>query len=566
MIGTIRRHQKWLWMVIIVATIISFVYYFAPNSRNSSFQDTVSVNLGSINGEPITSEQLLAAEREGRILYRINYGEWPDTEEKKKTLVQIAEQRLLLEAELQEYHITVTTEAAARYTRQLLGIKPDDVVPPEKILETLTKLASEGGITLNDFDRFARHQVGQEYLIALVGMTGNLVTPQETEVFYRRENEPMQTELVSFPATNYYARTKPTEEDIEDFYTKRQADYRVPDRIQVNYVEFDASNYLAKVEKQAGTNLADRIDQDYLQAGPTAFKDESGAQLSPEAAKAKIRKGMLQYYSLIEARKDANSFLNDLSEGHDEQHPYTPGDLAELAKKQHLTVKTSAPFDQKNGSKDVLVPLKTLHVLFSLRDDDPDDKDRSMLYASSPLIGEEAVYVVGLQKRIPSEIQPLSVVHDKVVADYRQNKALELAKAAGGKFQDELGAGLQQGKTFDTMCAAQFVRPQVLSPFSLTSTSIPEVPGKAEFEQLQNVAGRMHAGQCSPFIPTTNGGFFLYFKAQLPVDNAAMQRDLPDYMARMRGRFQIAAFNAWFSRQYQMHFVPPPSEVSAAGG
>jgi hypothetical protein len=157
-------------------------------------------------------------------------------------------------------------------------------------------------------------------------------------------------------------------------------------------------------------------------------------------------------------------------------------------------------------------------------------------------------------------------VHDKVAADYRQSKALELARAAGSRFESALGAGLAQGKTFDTMCAAQFVRPQNLSPFSLTSTSIPEVPDKSEFEQLQETAGRMHAGQCSPFIPTADGGFLLYVKAQLPVDEATLQRDLPVFLARMRERFQIAAFNAWFTRQYQLHFVPPPGDLSAAGG
>jgi hypothetical protein len=554
-------------MVIIAATIISFVYYFAPNSRNGNQgPDTSGVNLGSINGDPITLDQFRSALQEGRILYRINYGEWPDSGDKKKDLERLADQRLLLDAELEEYHITATPEAGARFLKQLLGIKPTDVVPTDKILDTLDKLGKEGGVTRNDFDRFARHQAGQEYLAALVGMTGKLITPTEAEVFYRRENEPMETERVSFPATNFYALITSTEKDIEEFYTKRQADYRVPDRIQVNYVAFNTSNYLATAEKELDTNLDDHINQEYLQAGAAAFKDESGAQLSAEAAKAKIKQGLLQYRELIEARKDANSFLTDLSQGHDDQHPYAPGDLATLAAARHLTVKTTEPFDLKSAPKDLIVPLKTLRTLFSLRDDDPDDKDRSMLYASSPLVGEEAVYVAGLQKRIPSEIQPLSVVHDKVVADYRESKALELAKAAGTRFEKALGEGLAQGKTFDTMCAAQFVRPQALSQFSLASTSIPEVPEKSEFEQLQDIAGKMQPGQCSPFIPTDDGGFLLYVKTRLPVDDAVMQRDLPAFVARMRQQFQIAAFNAWFGRQLQLHFVPPPGATSASGG
>src|SRR6266446_4095535 len=53
MFGTIRRHQTWLWAVIITITIISFVIFFGPQSRfNSSGRET-SVYYGSINGQPV---------------------------------------------------------------------------------------------------------------------------------------------------------------------------------------------------------------------------------------------------------------------------------------------------------------------------------------------------------------------------------------------------------------------------------------------------------------------------------------------------------------------------------
>jgi hypothetical protein len=567
MIGTIRRHNKLLWLLIVPATILSFLWYFLPSNARNGGMDRPSAggDFGKVFGESVTAEQLHAARQEGRLLFRLNYQEWPDTEQQRKELDQIAAQRLLLNAELEQYHINVTADAAARYIRQLFGIKPTDNVPTEKIMEEVVKLAREGNVTLDDFDRFARHQAGQEYLIALVGMSGKLITPQEAEVFFRRENEPMQTELVTFPITNFYSQVNPTAKDLEDYYTKRQADYRIPERIQINYVELEYSNYLAKAEKLLGTNLNPQVDQQYLQAGPTAFKDESGVQLSAQAAKAKIKKQMLQYASQAEAIREASSFLNDLSQGHSDEHPYTPGDLAALAKTRNLTVKTSAPFDQKSGPKDLTLLPRDLHVLFSLRTDDPDDKERSLIYAPSPLKGEDAVYVAGLQKTLPSEIQPFSAVKDKVAADYRQSKALELARAAGARFQSALGDGLAQGKTFDTMCAAQFVRAQKLTPFSLTTPSIPEIPEKAEFEQLQTTAGRMHPGQCSPFIPTADGGFLLYVKAQMPVDEATVKSEMPAFLARMRERFQIAAFQTWFNKEAQAHLVMPPTADTAPG-
>jgi hypothetical protein len=73
-------------------------------------------------------------------------------------------------------------------------------------------------------------------------------------------------------------------------------------------------------------------------------------------------------------------------------------------------------------------------------------------------------------------------------------------------------------------------------------------------------------GQSSPFIPTANGGFILYVKGQLPLDPGNVQRDLPEFLARMRQQLQVAAFQAWFGRQVQLHLVTPPGDTSASGG
>lgn len=568
MIGTIRKHTTWLWGLIIAATIISFIYAFNPATRNGALRDSSGAvyNFGSINGEPITMQQMREASAEARIFMRLNSRQWPEGNAHDKEIEQIARQRLMLNAEMAEYHISATPEAAARYTKQLLGINPDENVPADKIIETLSKLAQEGHVSVEDFDRFIRHQVGQEYLVAIVGMSGKLITPKEAEIFFRRENEPIETELVTFPAANYMSDIHPSDKEIEDFYTKRAADYRVPDRIVVNYVPFLASDFTAKAEKLLGTNLDAQVEQAYLQSGAGAFKDDAGNQMTAEAAKAKIKKGYVRYAAMGEARKAAYAFLNQMSQGKDDQHPYTVDDLFTTAKTNSMTVKTTEPFDLTDAPKDLPLGERELRILFSLRSDDPDDKDHSMLYSMSPLEGPDGFYVVGLKSRIPSQVQPFDAVKDKVVADYKETQALDKAKSAGSRFQSTLEAGMAQGKTFDTMCAANFVHPIKLKPFSLMSTNISEVTNKVDAEQIQELAGRMQPGQATPFVPTPEGGFILYEKARLPVDESLIKSELPVYVERMRDRLQIAAFQEWFGRQYQLHFTPPPGDTPAAGG
>jgi hypothetical protein len=569
MIGTIRRHQQWLWGVIIAATIFSFVYYLSPTQRYNYGQvrSGSGPDLGSVNGEAVTVEQWQAAERQAHFYFRLRTGAWPnDTEEQKKQIRAWAERSLMIDSLIRQYKVVPTTDAAARFAKQLLGVPPDQPLPADKFQDFVkNELMRKGGLTLDDFDRFVRNQMGEQYLASLFGLSGALITPKEAEFFCRRDNTPMVTEVVTFPTANYYGATAPTPAELQDFFTKHQAEYRLPDRIQINYVVFDPSNYTAQADKLLGTNLDERVDQYYHQQGPDSFKDESGKVLSVEAAQARIKKQMHQFAAAQEAMKDANGFLGQLGEGHDEAHPFSPSDLFKLAKTKGLAVKTTEPFDEQSGSPDLNLPPKPLHLLFSLRENDPDDADHSLLYVSSPLPGENAIYVAGLQKRLPSELRTLAQVHEEAVRDYRDEKALDLAREAGRKFAAAIQAGLTQGKSFDALCAAQNFTPQSLPPFALTSTNAPATMEKSDFVRLQETAYALPVGMASGFIPSSDGGFVVHVKQRLPVDEALITRQLPYYLAKLRSDRQMAAFQEWFGRQYQLHLVPIPSERSGAG-
>jgi hypothetical protein len=569
MIGTIRRHQKWIWIAVITVTIFSFVIYFNPSSKYGGGSGSFSApapNLGSINGEPITPEQLQAAGREASLFYYFRTGAWPSSEPQKEQLRPMAQQFLMLQSLMNEYRISATTDAAARFAKEVFRIPPDQSLPLDKFNEWVqNELMRKGNLTRDDFDRFARHQAGQECLISLFGMSGQLITSKEAEFFYRRENQPMITEIVAFPTTNFFGATAPTDADLQDYFTKHEADYRLPDRVQINFLAFDPSNYTAQADKILGTNVDDRVDAIYHQQGPDAFKDESGQPLSAAAAQAKIKQQMRLIAGLQEARKDANALLLALAEGHDDAHPYAPSDLAKLAKARGLIVKTTEPFDEKKGCPDLDLPPRALHLLFTLREDAPDDPGKTMLYVSSPLVTEKGVYVAGLQQRMPSQLQTLAAVRDQALKDYRDSKALALAGEAGEKFASALQVGLLQGQSFDAVCAALNVKPQSLPFFALTTTNVPPGLDKPSFQQLQETVFALPTGQGTKYIPITDGGLVAYVKDRLPVDEARMTQELPYYLARMREQRQTAAFSQWLNRQFQLRFIPPPSDQSSPG-
>src|SRR5437899_1800361 len=120
MIGTIRKHQTWLWAIIITVTVISFVIFFSPYSKVSNVSRG-QVYYGSINGERIREEDFVNARREIDLRYFfLSSGNWPTEQEAKKAGFDVERetyQWLLLIRKEQQMGIHISGDVAARFFR-----------------------------------------------------------------------------------------------------------------------------------------------------------------------------------------------------------------------------------------------------------------------------------------------------------------------------------------------------------------------------------------------------------------------------------------------------------------
>ena len=73
MFGTIRKHQNWLWIVIITVIIISFVVFFSPDVKLGANRTTGGES-GSINGKPIPAEEYQEAYEEAKLSHFMRTG------------------------------------------------------------------------------------------------------------------------------------------------------------------------------------------------------------------------------------------------------------------------------------------------------------------------------------------------------------------------------------------------------------------------------------------------------------------------------------------------------------
>jgi hypothetical protein len=537
MIGTIRKHSKWLWWFIAGLTIISFIYWgAAPATRNSGGARGGASDLGSIAGRKVTPEAYYGAQNEVDLYHWLRFRQWPDrdpnysaADRQRDTYV-----RLLLIQKGQDLGIYVGEDAVVTAANEILsnpglaqalGVD-GQTVPMDGFVRAILQ---PRGLTAADFETFVQHDLVIDQLREAMGLPGELITPQEAAAVYQRQNQELSAQIVFFSASNYLASVPVTSDAVGQFYTNYLAEYRLPDRVQVSYVAFTVSNFMAGAEQELShTNLNDQVEAIYSRYGTNAVPDAK----TPEEAMAKIRDLVIEQQALTDARRQADDFANAVFN----LDPPQPENLATVARQKGLTVHLTAPFGQEYGPEEFTAPEAFTKAAFGLTPDEP---------LAGPIISRDAVYVIALAKQLPSEIPPLSRIRDRVTQDYQLHEATLRAQQAGTNFVLKLQIGVMAGGSFSSICSAAGLHAEKLSPFSLSTSDLPELGNRATLEQLKSAAFAASVGQASDFVTTDDGGFIVYVKARLPIDTTAMNANLPQFAAVIRQQRQLAAFYNW---------------------
>ena len=218
-------------------------------------------------------------------------------------------------------------------------------------------------------------------LIATVGLSGKLITPQQAKELYVREHQEVETQAVFFSTSNYQASVSVTPEALSQFYSNQLANYRIPERVQVSYVKFGLSNFLSQAQTEL-TNLTELVDMNLKHIGTNYVRFGN----TPEEAKVKIREELLRERALADARKQAADFARPLLEA----ETMRAEDLEKLAKEKGLPVNVTAPFDREEGPKDLEVGPDFVQKAFSRTPEEP---------FAGPIEGADAVYVLALEQK-----------------------------------------------------------------------------------------------------------------------------------------------------------------------
>lgn len=536
MFGTIRKHQTWLWFIIIGLMVLSMITWNQMGRQGNARR--AGGLYGAIDGRPITDTEYRNAQAEASLMYYLRTFEWPDSSATRAgwNQEQQAYERIFLVRKLEQYNIRSDPDAVAQLAGLILRQLGSHYNTHLTLEDLVVRVLNPQGISADDFERFLQHDLSIQQLISIVGASGKMISPSEIQSLYVQEHQEVKTEAVFFSSSNYLASIpEPSPTVLAEFYTNELAEYREPDKMQISYVRFNITNYLADAEKQLGTNLPGQVDYDFNRMGTNVLTFGK----TPEEQKAKIRDILIRETALSNANVAAVSFQKDLLS----KEPARADNLAALAKEKGMEAKVTKPFDKEYGPSDIELPPRfTAADLFNLTPDDP--------FVETPVPSPDGVYLFAFNKFIPSRVPPLDEIRSRVIADFKNMQAVHMAQMTGQIFAQSVTNGMARGQTFSAIAAGTKIKPVTLPAFSASTETLPEVEDQGiDLRTFKQVALNTPPGKASGLVRTANGGMVVYVHERLPLDETKMKAELPDFANTVRQQRANDAFEIWFSRE-----------------
>jgi peptidyl-prolyl cis-trans isomerase D len=237
MFETIRKHQRLMQILLAIIIVPSFVLVGVSSYQSSDN----GAGVATVAGKKITQQEWDNAQRRRIDQARAQMGEQFDQKQfdtpqaKHDVLEQLVSERTL-EHTIAENKLSVPDAAIAKQIQAIPQFKKPD---GSFDMAMYTAALAAQGMTPTQFDASARRQLAMQQLTGSVGATAIVPRTVTTRLADLRDQTRDVQELL-FPASNYMAQVKVTDEMVKAFYDKNTSMFMVPEHVKAEYVVFNA--------------------------------------------------------------------------------------------------------------------------------------------------------------------------------------------------------------------------------------------------------------------------------------------------------------------------------------
>ncbi len=476
MLNVLRKNAKhvlWPLTVIVIIGMGGYGAWYYFERAETVGRKTV----GQIWGRNVSENDLAVAARAIQVLANLTGQEFPDT----ATLTNLAWERLLLDSEAARIGITIDPRELAVFIASLPFFQSRGSFSPDLFRGKLAAL----NLTENAFQEQMRSLMAMEKLRNTIRLRA-LVSPREIEDYYALVNDQVRGEYVEISREDYAEPVPIKDEILFSLYQENQQRFRVPARLELQYLLVAASPI---AEKAAPDD--DEIEK-YYEANRELLAEKDGTIPTLEQAKVRI------VNRLTEEKTDAE--LARLSDEIDALLQSSPR-LEPVAEKYSFALQTSGPVARDGTLPGMEDASGLLRSAFSLETGVTDEY---------PL--EEGVVFYKVLDKTEAGVLPFEQAKEELKKlindDLTDRETKKAASDARAEIQELMGK--------ETIGFAEAAK-KLDRPVSATPLLC-----RAKAEELGPLAAFLPAaflipvGEISPVFPTEKGYAFLRVSERIP--------------------------------------------------
>lgn len=301
MLNLIRKKQKTTLVQVvfwvIIATFIGTIFLVWGRGNEQTREFSVAAE---VNGVDISYDQYKSTYSNMYNFYRNIYGQnfTPEMERKlslsRQAITMLIDQALLLQ-EADRLNLTIPRDELVEAIAVVPAFQVDGQFSKEKYLSVLTYQRMKPEL----FEQMQRQQMLVE-MTRRVLQSEVVVADEDVADEYRRINEKINLEYLVFAASQFRAQVKLSEEQLLNYYTENQEDFRVPEQLSLDFVQLSPNAYrdevvldAAEVERYYNRHISMFTIPEQVSVAHILIKVAAGADEATIASKKQLAQQVL---------------------------------------------------------------------------------------------------------------------------------------------------------------------------------------------------------------------------------------------------------------------------------
>jgi len=496
MITVMRKHHKWL-MIVIAVLAIPFIFYFNKSDLSARRND----DLGRIYDRPVTQVEF---QRSARLL----------TLAQMLGLSQLVQDLMMRPMTETDAYVNFTfNRLVVDHEAPALGIRPSsaEVVA---FVKTLAPFQGNGGFDLSKYREFVQNrlpslgfteaqieelvsdQLALNRLKDLLG-AGLHVADSESQEYYDQAYGKLHVAVVRFRDEDFQKNVNIGNDDIAKYYEAHKAELKTDEKRTVEFVGF---TFNEEEKKLAGKERVDAL--------------QKLANRANDFVQAALEKG---------------------------------AKFADVAAKFNAPVTATGEFTA--AAPDPKLPANTqlAQYAFQLKEQEP---------VSDAIQTPDGFYVVHLLGMTPSRPLTLDEAKPKITESLTKERTKQALSARASDVSRTIREAAKAGTPLDKALAQMGLQAERIPPFSIletppkpqaSPTPRPEEkkPDAPDLPSIKNAVRELNPGDASDFVSTTTGGLVAVLESREPGDPAGLAQAKTTFEKNYLQSKRMVVFDEW---------------------